>query len=198
MNTTIAFTALLLTALFCFVQGKNLCVWLQIPALLIHYTADSSQCISGQFAVKNGNEEYLVINSAKDIQMCGVNICTELQSKQTLSLSSDGATLQISDSNSVTLQDPSSTNEIQNLALDSSGKLSISQGNSVNIPDVSPTNEIQTLSFNGNSILLSDGGNVTLPDSSATNELQNLTLTNNTLSIANGNSVDLSYFASMN
>ena len=156
-----------------------------------------SQCVSGQFAVKNGNEEYLVINSAKDIQMCGVNICDEIKSKQTLSLSSDGATLQLSDSNSVTLQDPSPTNEIQNLELDSSGKLSISQGNSVNIPDASPTNEIQTLSFNGNSILLSNGGNVTLPDPSPTNELQNLTLTNNTLSITNGNSVDISYLSSM-
>jgi hypothetical protein len=76
-------------------------------------------------------------------------------------------------------------NEIQSLSL-SGATLGISNGNTINLPDASATNEIQDLSISGATLSISGGNNVTLPDASATNELQNLSLSGNDLTLSNG------------
>ena len=128
--------------------------------------------------------------------------------------------------------DNSATNEFQNLTL-SGATLSISNGNSVTLPtgttytagsgitiagntisaaDNSATNEFQNLTLSGSTLSISNGNSVTLPtgttytagagititgntiaatDNSVTNEIQSLTLSGNTLSISGGNSVTL-------
>lgn len=104
--------------------------------------------------------------------------------------------------------DNSVSNELQNLSV-TGATLSISNGNSVTLPTgttytagtginiagnvISATGggtDSQTLSLAGNTLSISNGNSVTLPAGTGTDS-QTLTLAGNTLSISNGNSVTL-------
>ncbi|MCB0519268.1 MAG: tail fiber domain-containing protein [Saprospiraceae bacterium] len=125
-------------------------------------------------------------------------------------LSYDPATQQLSLSNGGSVTLPTSTTYAPGSGI-------TLNGNTISADDVSATNELQQLSLSGNNLSLSNGGgNVTLPtgttytagnginingnaisadDVSATNELQQLSLSGNSLSLSNGGgSVSLSGF----
>ncbi|MEZ4959272.1 MAG: tail fiber domain-containing protein [Saprospiraceae bacterium] len=125
-------------------------------------------------------------------------------------LSYDPATQQLSLTNGGSVTLPTSTTYAPGSGI-------TLNGNTISADDVSATNELQQLSLSGNSLSLSNGGgNVTLPtgttytagnginingnaisadDVSATNELQQLSLSGNSLSLSNGGgSVSLSGF----
>lgn len=98
----------------------------------LYLSARSQTCQSDAFTVSNGQVDYLKIDKT------GVYGCSDMRNlcektSVELYLSADGTTLSTSSGSSVQLPDPSSTNELQQLAL-SGNQLSISSGNAVQLP----------------------------------------------------------------
>jgi hypothetical protein len=153
-----------------------------LPLLLVNQVALQS-CSTNDFIVSNGVKEFLRINNEGVIACDQKNLCNAFQS---LSLSSDGTSLSISDGNTIQIPDASSTNELQTLSI-SESSLSISNGNSVTLPAqqrLEVSNDNRTLTISG-------GNSISFPDDSASNELQTLMLSGNNLILSNGNSVTL-------
>ena len=98
----------------------------------------------------------------------------------------------------LTDNDTSSTNEIQQLSLQGN-QLILSGGGSVALTgtvdlDADPSNELQTLSLSNDTLYLTNGNYVVLPpdsDADTTNEIQTLANTAGTISISGSNTITL-------
>lgn len=158
----------------------------------------------------NGGTGEITISGGNTVDLDGRYLQSEVDGStsneiQTLSITGGGGTINLSlGGGSVTLNDSSSTNEIQQIdTFDLSGntlRLSLSADNvafkSVDLSGYLDNTDTQDLSITGGggTIRLVDGGSVVLNDSSATNELQTLSWngTNGELTVTPaGNTVDL-------
>ena len=158
----------------------------------------------------NGGTGEITISGGNTVDLDGRYLQSEVDGStsneiQSLSITGGGGTINLSlGGGSVTLNDSSSTNEIQQIdTFDLSGntlRLSLSSDNvafkSVDLSGYLDNTDTQDLSITGGggTIRLVDGGSVVLNDSSATNELQTLSWngTNGELTVTPaGNTVDL-------
>ncbi len=104
---------------------------------------------------------------------------------QSLSLSA-GATLNISNGNSVNLSGINTDNQTLGL---SGATLSISNGNSVDLAGIDTDTDNQTLGLSGTTLSIANGNNVNLSGINTDN--QTLSLSGSNLSISNGNTIAL-------